>query len=131
MLINAQEKPVTDVCLGCLCEATSGCNSTAACTGDVCGLYRISWPYWSDGGKLTLNGESSESERAYANCVSDPSCAANTIQNYMTKYAQDCNGDNQVDCFDYAVIHKLGGLGCTGELGNEFQTTLASCLNLS
>lgn len=67
---------------------------------------------------------------AYSNCVYDPYCAANTIQNYMTKYAQDCNGDNQVDCFDYAAIHKLGGYGCKGELGYNYQTTLSNCLNL-
>ncbi|XP_069963726.1 uncharacterized protein [Bactrocera oleae] len=62
------ENPVNDVCLGCLCEAISGCNSTAVCTGDVCGLYRITWPFWSDGGNLTSSGESPESETAYANC---------------------------------------------------------------
>uniref|UniRef100_A0A0K8VCT2 lysozyme n=1 Tax=Bactrocera latifrons TaxID=174628 RepID=A0A0K8VCT2_BACLA len=125
-----KEKPVTDICLGCICEAISGCNRTTTCTGGVCGLFRITWPYWSDGGKLTLNGESPDSETAYPNCVNDPYCAANTIQNYMTKYAQDCNGDNQVDCFDYAAIHKLGGYGCKGELGYNYQNTLSNCLNL-
>ncbi|XP_036333612.1 invertebrate-type lysozyme 3-like [Rhagoletis pomonella] len=130
LLINAQDKPVTDVCLGCICEAISGCNRTATCTGGVCGLFRITWPYWADGGKQTLNGESPESESAYANCVNDPYCAADTIQNYMTKYAQDCNGDSQVDCYDYAAIHKLGGYGCKGELGYNYLNTLSNCLSL-
>ncbi|XP_017024523.1 invertebrate-type lysozyme 3 [Drosophila kikkawai] len=127
-LIQATDKPVTDVCLGCICEAISGCNQTRYCGGGVCGLFRITWAYWSDGGKLTLGNESPQSEDAYANCVNDPYCAANTIQNYMTKFGQDCNGDGAVDCYDYAAIHKLGGYGCTGELAYNYQNTLGTCL---
>lgn len=50
-------KPVTDICLGCICEAISGCNRTLTCNGDVCGLFRITWAYWADGGKPTVNSE--------------------------------------------------------------------------
>jgi len=56
------DKPVTDVCLGCICEAISGCNQTRYCGGGVCGLFRITWAYWADGGKLTLGNESPQSE---------------------------------------------------------------------
>ncbi|XP_073846675.1 lysozyme-like [Musca autumnalis] len=124
----AQEKPVTDICLGCICEASSGCNQTNYCAGGVCGLFRITWAYWADGGKLTINGEPAESETAYANCVNDPYCAANTIQNYMLKYGQDCNKDGVVNCFDYAAIHKLGGYGCAGDLPHKYATDLELCL---
>lgn len=44
-------------CLGCICEAASGCNTNAGCEGDVCGPFRITWGYWADGGKPTLNNE--------------------------------------------------------------------------
>lgn len=59
---GAQAKPVTDVCLGCICEAISGCNRTLTCNGDVCGLFRITWAYWSDSGKPTLPNEQISSE---------------------------------------------------------------------
>jgi hypothetical protein len=53
--------PVTDVCLGCICEASSGCDRTAKCTGEVCGPFRITWAYWKDGGQNTLNGAAIDS----------------------------------------------------------------------
>ncbi|XP_065367465.1 lysozyme-like [Calliphora vicina] len=126
---DISEKPVTDVCLGCICEAISGCNQTAYCGGGVCGLFRITWAYWADGGKLTINNEDPASETAYANCVNDPYCAANTIQNYMRKYSQDCNDDNAVDCYDYAAIHKLGAYACKGELSYQYGSKLSTCLS--
>lgn len=57
-----ENKPVTDVCLGCICEAVSGCNRTLSCAGDVCGLFRITWAYWADSGKPTVTGEPPSSE---------------------------------------------------------------------
>lgn len=54
----AQDAPVTQTCLGCICEAISGCNRTSTCTGDVCGLFRLTWAYWADAGKPTIAGES-------------------------------------------------------------------------
>lgn len=60
--VPVDPKPVTDICLGCICEAVSGCNRTLNCNGDVCGLFRITWAYWSDSGKPTLNGEAPGSQ---------------------------------------------------------------------
>lgn len=54
---NNTTLPVTDVCLGCICEAASECDRSLKCTGDVCGLFRITWAYWSDSGKPTQQGE--------------------------------------------------------------------------
>ncbi|XP_055905749.1 lysozyme-like [Eupeodes corollae] len=125
---QASDPPVTNVCLGCICEAISGCNQTKTCNGDVCGLFRITWPYWSDGGKLTLNNESPQSQTAFQNCVTDPYCAADTIQNYMKKFGQDCNGDAVIDCYDYAAIHKLGGYGCQSGVTGLYATKLNQCL---
>lgn len=59
---SSTDKPVTDVCLGCICEAISGCNQTRYCGSGVCGLFRITWAYWADGGKLTLGNDSPQSE---------------------------------------------------------------------
>ncbi|XP_065369652.1 lysozyme-like [Calliphora vicina] len=123
------EKPVTDLCMGCICEARSGCNQTPICCRGVCGMFFITRPYWADGGNLTINNEDPTSENAFPNCVNDPYCAANTIQNYMRKFSQDCNGDNAVDCYDYAAIHMLGGHDCQGELSYQYHSKLSTCLN--
>lgn len=48
---------VTDICLGCICEAVSGCDRTLKCSDGVCGLFAITWAYWADSGKPTLRGE--------------------------------------------------------------------------
>lgn len=82
------QQPVTEVCLGCICEAISGCNQTATCAGDVCGLFRITWAYWADAGKPTVNGESPDSQSAYGNCANQPACAARCVQGYMARFGQ-------------------------------------------
>ncbi|XP_055855253.1 lysozyme-like [Episyrphus balteatus] len=125
---NSQEQLVDDICLGCICEAISGCNITTSCSGDVCGLFRITWFYWADSGKLTVNGESADSPTAFENCAVDPRCASQTVQNYMQSFKQDCNGDNKIDCYDYASIHKLGGYGCPGRIFGSYARKLNQCL---
>lgn len=49
-------KPVTEVCLGCMCQAISGCKQGLQCDGETCGLFKITWAYWADAGKPTING---------------------------------------------------------------------------
>lgn len=80
--------PVQQKCLGCLCEASSLCDTTTKCTGDVCGPFRLTWAYWADAGKPTLNNESKESTTAYSNCASDVYCSALAVQGYMQKFQQ-------------------------------------------
>ena len=44
---------------------------------------------------------------------------------------QDCNGDGDVDCQDYALMHRLGGVGCVKAPGkdfDEFQNDVDTCL---
>lgn len=55
-LITAELPPVTEVCLGCICQAISGCKQGLQCEGETCGLFRITWGYWADAGKPTING---------------------------------------------------------------------------
>ncbi|XP_014221985.1 lysozyme 2-like [Trichogramma pretiosum] len=111
-----KDSPKLDViCLGCICEAASGCNQTLGCVGDVCGPFHITQIYWTDSGKPTLDSDKPEAtdEEAFARCVNDVNCAARAVQGYMEKYSQDCNGDGVIDCEDYARIHYLGGYGCS------------------
>ncbi|XP_065220772.1 invertebrate-type lysozyme 3-like [Planococcus citri] len=115
-------------CLGCICEAISGCNRSLQCSGDVCGLFRITWAYWADAGKPTVKNEDPNSQYAYANCTNNEVCAGTTVSNYLRKFAKDCNGDGQIDCYDYAAIHKYGGYsGCTTALSGEYYTKFSTC----
>ncbi|CAB0036432.1 unnamed protein product [Trichogramma brassicae] len=53
-----KDSPKLDViCLGCICEAASGCNQTLGCVGDVCGPFHITQIYWTDSGKPTLDND--------------------------------------------------------------------------
>jgi len=53
--VSGQEQgPVSELCLGCICEAASNCNRSLGCNGDVCGLFRITWAYWADAGKPVI-----------------------------------------------------------------------------
>ncbi|XP_074031979.1 lysozyme [Leptinotarsa decemlineata] len=117
--IISQDLPVTQQCLGCICEAISACNTSRICSGDVCGPFRLTWAYWADSGKPTVSGESPESPTAYANCAIDLRCSALSVQGYMNRFQQDCNGDNKIDCDDFASIHKIGGYGCKGSVMPE------------
>ncbi|XP_023937544.2 lysozyme [Bicyclus anynana] len=121
-------KPVTEVCLGCICQAVSGCKIGTTCDGNACGLFRITWAYWADAGKPTLNGVSPDSTDAYSSCTNDPHCAADTVQGYMRKFGQDCNGDGVVNCYDYMAIHKLGGYGCTADLPFQYVNVFNQCV---
>ncbi|XP_001360782.4 lysozyme 3 [Drosophila pseudoobscura] len=123
-----ENKPVTEDCLECLCETMSGCNATAICVNGACGIFRITEGYWVEGGKLTLPDETPLSNRAFINCVNQPLCAANTIQSYMYKHGQDCNGDDHIDCLDFGALHKLGNLKCRGELPYIYAKVFNSCL---
>lgn len=52
-----QSEPISEICLGCICESISSCNRTLTCEGDVCGMFRITWAYWADSGKPVLEGD--------------------------------------------------------------------------
>ncbi|RZB39669.1 uncharacterized protein BDFB_012479, partial [Asbolus verrucosus] len=131
-VIAQQNLPVNQQCLGCICEAISSCDTSNQCAGDVCGPFRITWAYWADAGKPTVNNESPESSTAYANCARDTYCSALAVQGYMHKFQQDCNNDGKIDCDDFAAIHKFGGYGCKGVAlpdlyGQRYQQCKALC----
>ena len=62
ILFTGQGQTVSEICLGCICEAVSNCNRSAGCNGDVCGLFKITWAYWSDAGKPIINGDAREQD---------------------------------------------------------------------
>ena len=128
--VSTDEKvslPLTPKCLGCICEAISGCNTTRMCSGDVCGPFRITWAYWADGNKPTVAQIPNTDPDAYSSCANDAYCAAASVQNYMHKFYQDCNGDGIVDCDDFAAIHKLGGYGCRAPLPDFYVQRYKQC----
>ncbi|XP_063973737.1 invertebrate-type lysozyme 3-like [Diachasmimorpha longicaudata] len=119
---------ISQTCFGCMCEAASGCDTTSGCTGDVCGPFRITWAYWADSGKPTLNGEAATAPGAWTRCVNDAFCASKAVQGYMDQYAQDCNGDGVINCDDYVRIHRFGGYGCSGQLDAKYENTYKNCV---
>ncbi|CAH1116320.1 unnamed protein product [Phaedon cochleariae] len=112
--VLTQDIPVSQQCLGCICEAASSCNITEHCSGKVCGPFSITMEYWTDSGKPTINGESPNSSKAFANCASDKYCSILSIQGYMNKFQQDCDEDGEIDCDDFTIIHLNGGYHCKG-----------------
>lgn len=119
---------MSDICLGCICEAASNCNRTLGCTGDVCGLFRITYPYWLDANKPVIPLDNPQDAGAYTRCTQDAVCAAEAVKNYMSKFAQDCNSDGAVNCLDYAAIHRLGGYGCQAPIEPEYVRRFNECL---
>ncbi|RWS14141.1 Lysozyme 1-like protein, partial [Dinothrombium tinctorium] len=105
-LFISGEEPVSDNCLSCICEASSGCDLSQKCDSSFCGPYLISWAYWADGGKP--GGD-------YVSCALNKKCAERAIQGYMSKWLSDCNSDGIIDCDDFAAIHKLGPTSCSSK----------------
>ncbi|KAF2353097.1 Invertebrate-type lysozyme [Trinorchestia longiramus] len=121
-------------CLGCLCEASSGCNKTIGCSshaGYHCGPFLLSYSFWADAGQPVPQGLDPQRKGSFEACANDIFCAADTVALYIKKFEQDCNGDGQVTCKDYALIHKLGGYGCRGPVpqNNPFFQTFYECIS--
>ncbi|XP_023720996.1 uncharacterized protein LOC111871853 isoform X1 [Cryptotermes secundus] len=102
-----------ELCMGCICEATSNCNLTFHCTRGLCGPFLTSQVYWKQAGRPTIPGDHPNNKGAYIRCVTEPYCAAATVHHYLARYAQDCDGNGRIDCEDYAKIHYMGGQQCT------------------
>ncbi|OQR66177.1 lysozyme-like [Tropilaelaps mercedesae] len=112
-LASAQEDLVarTERCLQCICLGSSKCDETTRCTdyggdkatGEVCGPFQITQPYWEDAGKPGND---------FLSCVNTRDCSETAIINYMEKFGKDCDGDGEVTCGDYARIHTAGIAAC-------------------
>ncbi|KAJ6643981.1 Lysozyme [Pseudolycoriella hygida] len=111
-------------CAKCLCHIQTNCNNN-----HPAGPYKISWPYWADGGKPTVDGENPNSDTAFKNCVRNEQCNLEAVAGYMRNFEQDCDGDGQIQCIDYIKIHVFGGYGCVGELPSHLQKKYEECLS--
>ncbi|XP_075211031.1 invertebrate-type lysozyme 3-like [Lycorma delicatula] len=120
-----------EICLQCICEAVSYCNVTNICDEDgSCGPFRITKPFWIDAGKPILRLDDAERPEAFTRCAFDLTCAGKAVFEYMKKYKLDCNGDGEINCVDYARIHRYGsGDFCKKELDIFVKEDLFSCLN--
>lgn len=57
---------------------------------------------------------------AFEDCANDLECAIETVTNYMgivhqdkeKRYLYDCDGDGNITCLDYAMIHQLSPEKC-------------------
>lgn len=65
-----QQSPMTEVCLACICQASTNCNLATRCVsrGQYCGPFLISRPYWIDAGMPTLLDDNPN--RPGGNCFS-------------------------------------------------------------
>ncbi|KAL5234158.1 hypothetical protein ACI65C_001568 [Semiaphis heraclei] len=52
----AEDNLVTESCLGCICDAIGECSYHTKCSGELCGMFGITRPYWSDSGKPVVEG---------------------------------------------------------------------------
>jgi hypothetical protein len=126
--VKAQFGPVSTQCLQCICEGSSKCDFNIGCGPNTCGPYAITWGYWNDGGRPVLAGDSSYSDGAYMRCANDNGCAEMAVQNYMLRYGHDCNGDQEVTCYDFAAIHRSGSNNCAAQLDNDYFNKLKNCM---
>ncbi|UYV81253.1 hypothetical protein LAZ67_20000486, partial [Cordylochernes scorpioides] len=111
------------VCSEVVCvQASTECNLRQGCHnagGDAyfCGPYTISWGYWAEAGKPgqdPSNVHECVCVSDFEICLKDKQCAENTVRGYMARYGQDCDGDHEITCADYARMHKAGRYSCNG-----------------
>ncbi|XP_068201135.1 lysozyme 2-like [Palaemon carinicauda] len=131
---------ISDDCMMCLCEAATGCNLTAGCQSTYegayfCGPFHISRAYWLDAGSPTLNYVDDPSTEDFKECTQDYYCSTITVENYVSKTVIskgiDCDGDNLINCVDYAIVHKRGGYNCnqTDDRPTRFYKRFYDCWN--
>ena len=48
---------ITNECIGCICEAASGCNVDRKCSGGFCGPFVMSVNFWIEAGRCVKGNE--------------------------------------------------------------------------
>ncbi|XP_015792393.1 proline-rich extensin-like protein EPR1 [Tetranychus urticae] len=96
---------VSDQCLSCLCESTDSCLNKVACSNPEgpCGPYQVTMEQWVIAGKPKNN---------FQKCATSLDCSRGILRRYLSKHAVDCNADSDVNCVDFALIHKYGLDNC-------------------
>lgn len=88
MIVKSADDLLITPCWRCICEASTDCNTTIGCQQGFCGPMKLSWTYWKDSGKPTVNNEDPEKEEAYMNCANDIYCSIISVQRYTHGFAQ-------------------------------------------
>ena len=115
-------------CIGCICEASSECNTQLGCENGFCGPFRISNAFFIDS---EIAKEPNFAQYNFQSCTLDPFCSAAAIRKYMAKYPRDCDNNQQQTCADFALVHKLGPDGCTNTqrvYDSEYWRRFTACL---
>lgn len=73
-------------CLLCLCTTMSGCSRTEYCSGNLCGMFRLTSAYWVDANRPTLGNQDPDSPMAFQRCALSSSCSAITVRRYMAAF---------------------------------------------
>uniref|UniRef100_A0A1B6CQ25 lysozyme n=1 Tax=Clastoptera arizonana TaxID=38151 RepID=A0A1B6CQ25_9HEMI len=119
---------LTPICLRCLCHAASSCNHTIGCLGEYCGPFQVNKAYWEDAGKIVLPDDTPSRAGAFLDCAEDYMCAQQIVENYMSNFADDCNGDGVTDCDDFAMLHFNLKTDCKTSLeGTNFGRRYSTC----
>merc|ERR1711913_56310 len=130
---NPDAAGLSDNCIGCICEASTGCKKNTKCiNGDsFCGPFLISRGFWIDADQCVLDNDNPNDPQAWKRCALDLVCSANTIRSYVNRFGKDCDGDQLVTCEDYVMIHKNGGWNCGKSLvGSKFWEVYQTCKNV-
>lgn len=122
---------ITEDCLRCICNTVSGCTLKKRCKNDrtECGPFRISKSFWEKAGKSTTHSLIDPMfPGAFQSCATNLECATKTVKNFMRQYAQDCNKDGVIDCYDYLAILMQGTEQCYKELTTDDTMALEECM---
>ncbi|XP_022236369.1 lysozyme-like [Limulus polyphemus] len=132
VIVNGQFDLVSQKCLDCLCEASSGCALSTQCHNEAenyfCGPYLITYSYWSEGGSP---GKDPNNPQDFEVCLKDRTCAEKAVVGYMKKWGKDCDNDGNITCYDFARIHKAGPIGCntTSVLNTPYWAIFNRCFS--
>ncbi|XP_076327795.1 lysozyme 2-like [Tachypleus tridentatus] len=133
VFVSGQRSLVSQECLICLCEASSGCDFSAQCHSSedgnyFCGAYMITYAYWKEGGSP---GYDPSNPHDFEVCLKDRKCAEEAVVGYMEKWKNDCDNDGKITCKDFARIHKAGPIGCntTWVLNTDYWDVFKKCFS--
>ncbi|KAL3272420.1 hypothetical protein HHI36_013902 [Cryptolaemus montrouzieri] len=120
LVTNCKEKPCTHV----------RCNEIKSNNFDcACGPFMITPPYWMEAMKPSLDGNNGTDEMKFKKCVESIPCSRLAVQYYLEKKAEDCDGNNIIDCNDYVLIHNFGAQACLSKrLDEQKQMKFDKCM---
>lgn len=84
----------------------------------------------SDAGKPSIRGNLENLEN-FQSCLNNRDCAEATISGYINKWKRDCNDDKQIDCYDFAAIHRAGPSNCNAQwfLESQYWSDFNECFD--